>query len=331
MATHLNDSLLWLCLGVSLFFAVRGIATDLRRVRDLTEIKHVEKEDKMISEGTEDALKLDTLLKLSQSTSYDLRAAALRIISERSTKGSTRDLLLQDLASKHQGRRSKALSAMHFLVSNRALSRTSVCARLKDLPTYNALVDCLCNFLEEHTEETCDTVSPILPKTRPLGERKALNTINIILPENIPAALEAGIISRWLSKYPFPCAMSETSRRQDVVILMKTWWYDDTVMSSIFGTLSSHPDGAKQLRKHGLMGSVMEENDHDDEDYAGSDVWMVDGEDTAGMSQYSGRRLQERSPEEQALRRRRREAMVLSDGGRPLGNDDIIQLPVQSD
>lgn len=147
------------CVGVSLFFAVRGIATDLRRVRDLTEIKHVEKEDKMISEGTEDgsqtfdcnkeetfkliplfpALKLDTLLKLSQSTSYDLRAAyettvlstyknqadflpgrALRIISERSTKGSTRDLLLQDLASKHQGRRSKALSAMHFLVSNRA-------------------------------------------------------------------------------------------------------------------------------------------------------------------------------------------------------------------
>ena len=41
--------------GVSLFFAVRGIATDLRQVRDLTEIKHVdEKEDKMISEGTED-------------------------------------------------------------------------------------------------------------------------------------------------------------------------------------------------------------------------------------------------------------------------------------
>jgi hypothetical protein len=78
--------------GVSLFFAARGIVTDLRRVRDLTEIKQVEKEDKMISEGTEDgslywsdmmlpttndvtALHLDTLLKLSESTSYDLRAA----------------------------------------------------------------------------------------------------------------------------------------------------------------------------------------------------------------------------------------------------------------
>ncbi|KAK9577286.1 hypothetical protein V6Z90_008962 [Aspergillus fumigatus] len=234
MASHLSDRFLWLCLGVSLFFAIRGIAADLRRVSDLTEIKHVEKEDKIISEGTEDALKLDTLLKLSDSTSYDLRAAALRIIAERSTKGPTRDLLLKDLASKNKERRGRALTALYFLLSNRALSRTSVCSRLKDLSTYNALVDCLCNFLEEHVEETSTTDSPILPKTRPLGEKKALNILNLILRENIPAALEAGVISRWLSKYPFPCALTEPSRRQDVVILMKTWWSDDTIMSEIF-------------------------------------------------------------------------------------------------
>lgn len=314
--------------GVSLFFAVRGIATDLRRVRDLTEIKHVKKEDKMISEGTEDVLKLDTLLKLSESTSYDLRAAALRIISERATKGQTRDLLLEDLASKDHKRRGKALNAMWFLVSNRALSRTSVCVRLKDPPTYTAIVDCLCNFLEEHTEETCTTVSPILPKTRPLGEKKALSILNAILQEDIPAALEAGVLTRWLTKYPFPCALAEPSRRQDVVILMKSWWTDDPVMSSIFGTLSSHPDGKKQLRKHGLMGSMMEENDDDDD--VDSDVWMIDGEDIAGSSRYSGPRVREGTVEEQAVRRRRREAMVLSDGEHPLGNEDIIQLPLQS-
>lgn len=87
------------------------------------------------------ALKLATLLKLSETTSYDLRAAyvfaelylleslklkliknirALRIISERSTKSSTRDLLLEDLASKNKERRGKALTALLFLVSNRA-------------------------------------------------------------------------------------------------------------------------------------------------------------------------------------------------------------------
>ncbi|GFF45554.1 hypothetical protein IFM58399_07574 [Aspergillus lentulus] len=327
MASHLSDRFLWLCLGVSLFFAVRGIAADLRRVSDLTEIKHVEKEDKIISEGTEDALKLDTLLKLSDSTSYDLRAAALRIIAERSTKGSTRDLLLKDLASKNKERRGRALTALYFLLSNRALARTAVCSRLKDLSTYTALVDCLCNFLKEHVEETSTTDSPILPKTRPLGEKKALSILNLILRENIPAALEAGVVSRWLSKYPFPCALTTPSRRQDVVILMKTWWSDDTIMSEIFSTLSSHPDGTKQLRKYGLMGSMMEENDHDD-DEEDSDVWMIDGEDTAGSRRLSGRRLRGGTAEEQAVRRRRREAMVLSDGVHPLNNDDIFQIPI---
>ncbi|KAJ5825737.1 hypothetical protein N7474_002875 [Penicillium riverlandense] len=330
MAVFSGDGVLWLCLGISLFFAVRGITTDLRQVVDLTEIKHVETEDKIISEGTEEALKLDTLLKLSESTSHDLRSAALRIISERSTKGGTRDLLLEDLASPNKLRRARALNALSFLVSNRALSRTSVCSRLGDLPTYIALVNCLCNFLNEHTEQTSTTNSPILPKTRPIGEKKALNILNILLPENIPAALEAGIISRWLCKYPFPCALSEPSRRQDVVILMKTWFLDDGVMSSIFSTLTSHNDGIKQLRKHGLMGSMIEENDQDDEDDEDDDVWMVNGEDTAGSTRRVslGRRLQEGSIEEQALRRRRREAMVLSDGGRPLRGDDIIQRPL---
>lgn len=153
--------------------------------------------------------------------------------------------------------------------------------------------------------------------------------MNIVLQENVEAALEAGIVSRWLSKYPFPCALTEPSRKQDVVMLMKTWWSDDAVMSSIFSTISSHPDGAKQLRKYGLMGSMIEENDHDDEGWD-SDVWMVDGEDTAGSRPVSSRRVREGTAEEQAVRRRRREAMVLSDGGRPLGNDDIIQLPIQN-
>lgn len=84
------------------------------------------------------------------------------------------------------------------------------------------------------------------------------------------------------------------------------------------------------------MGSMIEENDQvddeDEDDDEDSDVWMVDGEDTAGPSvRESSRRFQEGSAEEQALRRRRREAMVLSEGGRPLGRDDIIQRPIQDE
>lgn len=73
MAPVSGDGVLWLCLGmrtktcrfqhvkltytgVSLFFAIRGIAKDLRQVVDLTEIKNAEKEDKTISEGTEEGI-----------------------------------------------------------------------------------------------------------------------------------------------------------------------------------------------------------------------------------------------------------------------------------
>ncbi|OJD22815.1 hypothetical protein ACJ73_05834 [Blastomyces percursus] len=344
-----NDRVVWLCLGVTLFLAVRGIAAELHRIRELTAIRNGDKDDQVIGEGTED----ETLEKLSESTSFDLRAAALRIISERSTKGSTRDLLLEDLSSKDPALRNKALNALYFLVSNRArkyslcLSRSSVTNRLKDLPTYTALVDCLCNFLAEHKEENIKTVSPILPRTRPQGEKKALNTLDIILRENIPAALAAGVISRWLSKYPFPCSTHDESKRVDVVVLTKTWYTDDSVMSSIISTLSSHPEGVNQLRKYGLMGSRMEEHtrsmydneivgaydgdgDDDDETDGDSDVWIAGGDETAGLPLWAGgRRRQEGTVEEQALRRRRREAMVFSEGGRPLGRDNIIH-PVRN-
>ncbi|KAJ5558163.1 hypothetical protein N7535_008379 [Penicillium sp. DV-2018c] len=316
--------------GVSLVFVIRSITTELRQVVDLTEIQHPEKEDKIISEGTEEALKLDTLLKLSQSTSYDLRASALRIISERSTRGDTRDLLLRDLASKGKAQQQRALNALNFLVSNHALTRTSIVTRLADLPTFTAIIDCLCNLLEDHVENTSTTNSPILPKTRPIGEKHALKILHsLLLPGNIPIALEAGIVSRWLSRYPFPCAMTEPSRRRDVVILMKTWWLDDPAMGTILGMLSGHPDGLKQLRKYELMGSNMiEEKDHDD-DETRSDVWVVAPDQAVGsLGQTPSQRHQEGSAEEQALRRRRREAMVLSDGRRPIGNDDIFQRPI---
>lgn len=272
---------------------------------------------------------------------------ALKILSERSTKGKTRDLLLEDLSSTHRPVRMRALNALHFLLSNRTINRSSVSARLRDVTTFTALVNCLCHLLNEHTEETGTTSSPVLPRTRPLGESKALATLMLILPQNVPAALEAGLVSRWLAKYPFPCTRSGEGGRRDVYIFMKNWWQDDPLMFSILNTIATQQEGLKQLKQHGLMGSRLEElsqdehgipdnltvdEDDDDFDYdedANSDVSMVDGEDTAGAPPAT-RRQQEATAEEQAIRRRRREAMVFNEGGRPLEQNDIIQ-PVYDD
>ncbi|KAH8701138.1 hypothetical protein BGW36DRAFT_292977 [Talaromyces proteolyticus] len=330
MAFRSNISLLWLCLGASLsFIAYRRVIRDLYEVRKLTEIRHDENDERMISQGTEDALKLDTLQKLTESPTYELRGASLRILSERATKEASRDLLLEDLKSKNKKRRDRALTAIHFLVSSRALARSSSPLRLKDHPTFEALIDCLCNFIAEHTEETGTTNSPILPKTRPPGEKKALAVLNIILAENIPAALEAGIIRRWLSRYPFPCLHDSDYRGKDLVVLMKTYWSDDTLMSSIVTTLLNSMEAVRQLRRFGLIWTLLEDEDQDDVD---SDVWMVNGDDTAGRSRVAERlRLSDESLEEQALRRRRREAMVFGEAGRPLGDENIIQPVIDQD
>jgi len=60
------------------------------------------------------------------------------------------------------------------------------------------------------------------------------------------------------------------------------------------------------------------------------DIRMTNGEGTAGedfdgMFVDSSRRPRDQSSEEEHLRRRHREAMVLNDGTRPLGRGDIIE------
>ena len=86
MISLLNDRLLWVAFGklnlcppnsdsvltvdlpgVSLFFAVRGITAKLHQVQDLTEIRKVEKEDRMISEGAEDGMDFSAIYILFPS------------------------------------------------------------------------------------------------------------------------------------------------------------------------------------------------------------------------------------------------------------------------
>ena len=146
------------------------------------------------------------------------------------------------------------------------------------------------------------------------------------MPHKISEALRAGVVSRWLAIYPFGGYNSSESRKREVVHRQKTEDFEDMAMRELLFTLDGYPEGRKQLRNYGLVGSAIGETD---DDFDG-DIAMIFGEDTAGATSLqsgttSGRRVREESMEEQALRRRRREAMVLSEGGRPLGREDIIQ------
>ncbi|KAI9877995.1 MAG: hypothetical protein M1830_002192 [Pleopsidium flavum] len=314
MAPRPNDNVLWLGIG---FFAIRAAAEQLQRVRTVTEVTHVEEQARVISQETEDALKFETLRKLAEGPNFDLRAASLKIISERSVKGPTYDLLLRNLTGKHPGRRNSALVALKFLSSSSAADSIS------NFKTYNALIDCLCNLIPEHvptprTEYRCASQS-----RRPQAERTALVILCRLLQDNIFDAVRAGIVSRWLSKYPFGGSTTDEARRREVVQQLKTFNSDDALMCEVIVRLDNLAEGRKQLRKCGLTGSAIGENDDRE-----GDIWMVDGDDTAGGGPglgAGGRRVREESADEQALRRRRREAMVFSEGGGPLGRENIIQ------
>jgi len=352
MAIHADDRLLWIILAGGLLIAARAFPYYLGYIYHLTEIHEEESssQPKGRCEDAEDALKLSTLEKLVVGPSYKLRASAIKIIAERSTKASTRKLLLQDLASKQPARSDQALHALWFLLSDSSL-RTSpeITQQFRSDPSaFTAIVDCLANLLPLHADrprvraDNPTASSPLLPHNRPPIETLALLILRKLLTDQTATtAFSAGLVSKWLKHYPFPCALPENGcRRQDVVKLFKKWGQDDPLMASIMTKITSQPTGLKQLRKYGLTGSSYGEAKID---FGGiDDVFMADGEapadndipSTTSPGEAAARSNPSRSrrhPDpasnqaERAVRQRRREAAVYSEGNAPLTQDNIFQ------
>jgi hypothetical protein len=84
--------------------------------------------------------------------------------------------------------------------------------------------------------------------------------------------------------------------------------------------------GRRQLVKSKLVPELIEQ---ETEQTTVRDIRMINGEGTAGEDFegmfVEGRRRRDQSSEDEHIRRRHREAMVLNDGTRPLGRGDIIQ------
>lgn len=161
---------------------------------------------------------------------------------------------------------------------------------------------------------------------RPTAEKDALSILSANLYHRTTEALRAGLVNRWLAKYRFGGPNASDSRKMEVVQSLRTGQSEDVVMNHILNAIYSEPEGRRQLRRYHLIGSAIGETPDDDD----GDVLMTGGEDIASRAAFRygyqrGSRVHEESPEEQALRRRRREAMVISDGGAPLGWENIIQ------
>ena len=135
-------------------------------------------------------------------------------------------------------------------------------------------------------------------------------------------AIEAGVVSRWLARYPFGGADAPQAKKKEVIREIVNGqqdgdlYYEDThfgsSMRNILYTSFRVDEFRKEMQNHGLI-DYRERDDEDDD----TGLWPV--------VLRANNRHREESLEEQALRRRRREAMVLGRNDRPIQREDIFE------
>ena len=260
-----NDRVLWITAAGGLLIAANAIPYYLHYIRTLSEVEPDEPSpEKGPCEDAETKLDLTTLHTLTTDPSYKLRSSAIRVIAQRSYGAPLSKGLIHDLASQDLSRSTQALDTLRFLLSHPALLNNAEPLRLltTDGDAFSALVTCLVNLLPLHkTEERLPgradnptAGSPILPYCRPRAELTALRILCNSLPyQDIHVALRAGVVSRWLKYYPFPCALPQNGgRRKDVMKYVESWGSDDPLMSQIFQQLQQ-PAAVNELIRHGLL------------------------------------------------------------------------------
>lgn len=181
-----------------------------------------------------------------------------------------------------------------------------------------------------------------LSRTRP--ELDALELLDSFLDRHsVQFAIDYGVVSLWLAKYPFggdlesryPSSQASqlAAKRRRLEDLKIGRDKDRTMVSIIKHILGyryarEYISNAEFPRDFFFDAIRFDDNENEDE-Y--SQIWhetngaAMAPESSLGPMMRRGQRVREESLEEQALRSRRREAMVLGETGRPIEGTDIIQ------
>ena len=177
-----------------------------------------------------------------------------------------------------------------------------------------ALIDCLVN-MRIHSRVQSTAVPP-----SDSGYITALYILCTWLPNHLNTALDAGLVTRWLRFYPF----AETSIEVQVVVWKLIVEKPPDPLSQILWLVSRHAWGRKQLVQFGLLNFKLAEAIDPDVRYP-----VANGQYRGIVMELplneGSPRVHTETDDQQQIRRRRREAMVLSDGEHPLDSNDIIQ------
>ncbi|KAI0482814.1 hypothetical protein GGR56DRAFT_663557 [Xylariaceae sp. FL0804] len=309
--------------AVGVFAAMRIL---LEHYRDEAEIKPPQPKTQYITQDTEDSLKLGTLENLLKHYNFAIRDTALKIVAGRAVNDSHAiDDLLWGITREDYDERMKCLRALCFAVEDKDTYQDPM-SILNTPKAFSALVRSLELCLDDVEHVKLD--DPLYDEfdLRDIGERRCLSLIfQLIHKYGVEKLVEAKFVERWLARQPW--GDTDEERRKNFTKYMDR---KKNRVSDIGLHLQMSKVGRRALAKAKLATKRKSKRDRSEQikvvleitmgDNANAEVIQVDASQTELVP-----RVNEQSAEEQRVRRRRREAIVLNDGSHPPGRGDIIE------
>ncbi|RDA94433.1 hypothetical protein CP533_2250 [Ophiocordyceps camponoti-saundersi (nom. inval.)] len=333
-----DERVMLLSIGLAAFGIVGSMYQTLTFIRDQNAMPPTEPKTQYITQETEDALKLDTLEKMLDHPSFSIREVAIKIICDRAVNDQKTIMhLLYGITRPDYEERLRCLRALAVLTGHTLgedvnpsemmrfpADRDTVIgldglSRLNNEKAMSAMMRCL-----ELSLEVCEP--PDLSNShwdeyylRDMTERYSLMLIlDFVNKYGAGLLIKANFVERWLTKQKW--GDDDKERRRTFKEYME---YKTNRIVHIVGNIKHSKRGLRALEKASLIDKAQSRRrirELPD---------LVMEEDVAAMGEQPAdpqvRRTREHSAEERRLRRQHREAMVLNDGTRPLGRQDIIE------
>lgn len=311
-----DERVILVSIGITSYSLVRTIIAGLEVMREHSAIPPTLPKTRYITQDTEDALEPGTLDKLLKHPSFAIREIAIKILCERAVNN--KDVvthLLVGITRFDYDERMMSLRALAMLTGQ--TTGFEGLSKLNQPMAYSALVRSLELSLGDAVPFPLNDNHWDEYYLRDMTERFCLMFI-LELTNKYGASMliKAKFVERWLSKQLWGGAtMADRVKNFDDYMKFK-----DNRIVSIVNNIRHSKRGVRALEKAGLATP-----DRPRRVIPEIQSVLVRLEEQQALAQQRAVRPSEQSVEEQRLRRQHREAMVLNDGTRPFGRDDIIE------
>lgn len=310
-----QDRLFFLGVGLTACAVIGLMRRMLIASRQAAIIPPAENKPQYITQEVEDSLKLSTLDKLLDSPNYAIQETAAIIVCERALHdGSTINILLWYITQPDYKSREQGIRALSMMMNS------STIRMLNSPATYAALIKSLEFSITDYVH---NDFSPDWDNwhLRDVVEQGNLLLLSQLTHKFGPEGLvKHNFVSRWLAKEPW--GQDEHERFSNFLSSLDGRYR----LSEMLEPLFLDRTGRKQLIKAKLVPPRLRIADDPKRDTRMAGGGGAAGEDNIFDGMFvEGTRRPGQSFEEEHIRRRHREAMVLNDGTRPLERGDIIQ------